>query len=92
MSTATPERKTSRIDLRMTDEQKRQIESAAALCGTSVSQWSIDRLLDSARSDIARARTTALSSQAFDEFVRQLTEPVDPTFEAFAKRKSIWEA
>lgn len=92
MPTATLERKTRRIDLRMTDEQKRQIESAAALCGTSVSQWSIDRLLDSARSDIAKARTTSLSSEAFDEFVHRLTEPIDPTFKAFAERKSIWEA
>lgn len=92
MPTAVLERKTSRIDLRMTDEQKRQIESAAALCGMNVSQWSIDRLLDSARNDIAKARTTSLSNEAFDEFARQLTEPVDPTFKAFAERKSIWEA
>ena len=92
MATAVLDRKTSRIDLRMTDEQKRQIERAAALCGTSVSQWSIDRLLDSARTDIANARKTTLSDQAFDEFARLLDEPVDPAFEAFAKRKTPWEA
>lgn len=38
MPTTALEHKTSRINLCMTNEQKRQIGSAAALCGMSVSQ------------------------------------------------------
>ena len=92
MTTATLVKKASRLDLRMTDEQKRQIEAAAAASGSSVSQWSLDRLLRSARREIAEQESTVLSAQAFDEFCRLLDGPADPVFARFAARKTIWEA
>lgn len=91
MPTALLERKTSRLDLRMTDSQKRQIEEAASICGTSVSQWSIDRLLASARADIESERRMELSVAAFDEFARLLDDAADQRFVSFAAQRSRWE-
>ena len=45
MATASLNLKTDRIDLRMTEEQKRQIETAAAIKGMSVSQLLNDLML-----------------------------------------------
>lgn len=91
MTTALLNRKTSRLDLRMTDSQKRQIEEAASICGISVSQWSINRLLASARADIESERRMELSAASFDEFARLLDDAVDPCFASFAAQRSRWE-
>lgn len=89
---AVAERKTSRIDLRMGAEQKRQIEAAAWLSGMSVSQWSISRLVESARRDIAEQEAIRLSEEAFDEFASLLDEPADPAFEEFSRGATRWDA
>lgn len=91
MATTTLGPKTSRIDIRMSDEQKRQIEEAAALNGLSVSQWSLGQLLASAREQIIASNVVHLSTEAFDEFARLLDEPVDPTFAALLSEEPAWE-
>ena len=91
MSEAVLDRKTSRLDLRMTDDQKRQIEAAARIDGVSVSQWSISHLLESARRAIADQSAMRLSSEAFDGFARLLDEPASSDFTAFAKGSTRWE-
>ena len=83
--------KSSRIDIRMTPEQKRQIEEAAILSGESLSQWSLGTLLASAREQLLAAHTMALSEESFNEFARLLDEPQDPTFTAFATQDTIWD-
>ncbi|OUP09231.1 DUF1778 domain-containing protein [Collinsella sp. An2] len=85
-------RKTGRLDLRMSDMQKGQIEQAAHLNGMSVSQWSISRLVEAARQEIAEQRFFELSTQAFDEFARLLEEPTEPRFDAFRRETTRWEA
>lgn len=92
MATTAAARKTSRLDLRMGAEQKRQIEAAAGISGMSVSQWSVSRLLESARRDIAEQGAMRLSAEAFDEFARLLDEPADPVFEAFSEGSTRWDA
>lgn len=91
MAQAVVERKTSRLDLRMTDEQKACIEEAASLCGQSVSQWSIGKLMNSATEDIAANRSMKLSDESFDLFVQALERPVDPVFASFLQGKTQWE-
>lgn len=83
--------KTSRIDIRMSSEQKRQIEEAAALNGLSVSQWSLGQLLASAREQILASSTIRLSAEAFDEFVRMLDEPADPAFVSLLDEEVTWQ-
>ena len=91
MATAVAERKTSRLDLRLADGQKRQIEAAASNCGVSVSQWALDRLLYCASQDNARARQIELSAESFEAFVRLLEGPQDPTYSEFLSGSTRWE-
>lgn len=93
MTTATleKERRTSRIDLRMTDRQKSQIEDAARISGVSVSQWAIDRLLSCARKDIAEDRLVGLPAEAFDQFVNALEQPTNEQFASFSSERTRWE-
>ncbi len=91
MATAALDRKTSRIDLRMTDEQKRQIETAASLAGASISQWSLSHLLESAQQTITDQATVRLSEKSFDEFARALDQQANLVFTEFAQGKTRWE-
>lgn len=91
MATGALHRKGSRLDLRMTGEEKRQIEEAAALNGQSVSQWSLGKLLESARNDILAAHSVRMTTEAFDKFAELLESPATPTFAEFAAEKTIWE-
>ncbi len=84
--------KTSRIDLRMTDDQKKQIERAASISGTSLSQWSIDRLLESAREVIAQQDAITLKAEAFDSFSAMLDEPINPRVIEFLNEEADWGA
>lgn len=85
------ERKSSRLDLRMTDEQREQIDAAARINGMSVSQWSMSRLMESARRDIAEQGLMRLSSESFDAFLALLEEPPSPEFEEFRSGATRWE-
>ena len=75
----------------MTDEQKRQIEYAAEINGVSVSQWSMGKLMESARRDIAEQQVILLADDAFDAFLDALDAPNDAATEAFIKEKTAWE-
>ena len=92
MPTLQKPKKDSRLDLRMTDEQRKQIDLAASINGVSVSQWCLNRLLDSARHDISEQKVMRLSTEAFESFASLLEQEPDPTFEAFRKEQTIWEA
>ncbi len=92
MNTAATERKNSRLDLRMTEDQKQQIELAASINGMSVSQWSLGQLMQSARRDIAEQGVMRMSAESFDEFARLLEKPPSPDFEEFSKGSTRWDS
>lgn len=85
------ERKTSRLDLRMSEEQRSRIDEAARLSGMSVSQWSMSKLMESAREEIAQNNLIVLAPSSFDEFERLLEQEVDPVFEKTRSRATRWE-
>lgn len=91
MATSVLEKKTSRLDLRMSDEQKRQIETAAHINGMNVTQWSLARLMESARRDIAEQASIKLSAEAFDEFAQMLDEPTDAAFTKLCEGSTRWD-
>ena len=92
MATITDAPKTSRLDLRLTEDEKEQIERAAAICGISMSQWSISCLLDRARELILQSRTLSLSDEAFANFSQMLDEPMPASFAAFLDEEATsWE-
>lgn len=85
------EKKNSRLDLRMTDDQRNQIDMAARINGMSVSQWSLNRLMESARRDIAEQGLMRLSAESFDRFAALLDADPAPEFEAFRSERTRWE-
>lgn len=82
--------KTSRMDIRMTADQRRQIERAAQLSGESISQWSLSTLIAHAQEVIAGSQAVAMTVESFDTFARLLDEPQDPTFATFAAGSTRW--
>ena len=91
MATISTSKKDARIDLRMTSEQKEEVELAASLSGISLSQWSLENLLASAREVIARSNHTVMSPADFDAFSEALDRPMNPKLERFVSQRSIWE-
>jgi uncharacterized protein (DUF1778 family) len=92
MSTATIERKNSRLDLRLTPQEKLCIERAASIEGISISAWSTSNLIRCAKEAIAADDQIALSARAFDSLVDALEKPQNSKFKKFASEKTIWEA
>ncbi len=88
MATAVKE---SRLDMRLTSEQRREIERAASLRGKSLTQWALDYLLEAARYDIERETVTQLSSDAFEAFAAAVDQPMPRAAQALAAEKAVWE-
>ncbi|PPL14980.1 type II toxin-antitoxin system TacA family antitoxin [Microterricola pindariensis] len=70
--------KSERLELRLTPEQKKEIEQAAAISGRSVTDFSIPLLVDEAAEIIRQERELKMSSAAWDAFNLILDEPAKP--------------
>lgn len=90
MATIATNQKTSRLDIRLTDEQRKIIERAAALKGSTLTQWTAQHLLDAARADIEQETTLRLESQAFDDFLDALEEPIPDSTAELMTRDPEW--
>jgi uncharacterized protein (DUF1778 family) len=67
--------KTNRIELRVTERQKSEIEHAAALMGRSITDFSVSVLVKEAEDVILRERDLMMSDKAWDAFNKVLDEP-----------------
>lgn len=67
--------KDSRIDLRLTVEQKRVIEQAAAVRGVSVSAYTLLHLLPQAQQDLEAQERLILSNRDRELFLSVLENP-----------------
>lgn len=90
MATATRGIKDSRFDMRMTHEQRAEVERAAAIKGKSLTQWALDNLLESARRDIEEESTTLLSRKAFAQFAEALDQPMADETRLLIEQKPVW--
>jgi uncharacterized protein (DUF1778 family) len=71
--------KPERLDLRLTVEQKRLIEDAAHLEGTTAAGFTVAAVMERAAEAVQRQRALVLSPEAWDEFVAALdAEPTMP--------------
>jgi uncharacterized protein (DUF1778 family) len=70
--------KNDRIELRLTREQKLEIEQAAAISGRSVTDFSVPLLVDQANEIIRQERQLAVSKEAWDAFNDILDLPAKP--------------
>lgn len=91
MATLTKQAKNSRFDMRMTADQRQEIERAAAIKGKSLTQWALDSLLSSARRDIEEETTTHLSQEQFEKLSAALSEPMPAATQALLQRTPIWD-
>lgn len=64
--------KRARLDMRMTEMQRREIEHGAAIRGVSLTQWVLENLLSTVRRDVSEESTTRFSIDAFNEFKNAL--------------------
>lgn len=91
VTTIASNKKNARLDLRMTAEQKEEAKLAASLSGISLSQWSFENLLTSAREVIARSGHMVMVPADYDAFVEALDAPMNPTLKKFVSQKTMWE-
>ena len=86
------EKKTARIDLRLTPRQRALFESAAATRNESLSQWATKHLEKSALIDIESGRTTYLSDADFDFLLHKLEDGTPPEqIQELLQQKYVWE-
>lgn len=69
--------KAQRLEARLTADQRRQIEQAAALAGESVSSFVVLAALERAESVVVEQATTVVPATYFDRLVASLDEPDD---------------
>ncbi|MFD4421937.1 DUF1778 domain-containing protein [Agromyces sp. NPDC058484] len=69
--------KDKRIELRLTSAQKDAIETAAAIEGRSITDFSMDALTAKADEVIRRDRELRVEAAAFDEFAALLDQPAN---------------
>ncbi|KJC63335.1 DUF1778 domain-containing protein [Agreia bicolorata] len=67
--------KSERLELRLTADQKQNIEQAAAISGRSVTEFSVPLLVEEAGEVIRQERQLRMSKQAWDSFNAILDEP-----------------
>lgn len=92
MATAVSQPKSCRLDMRMTAEQRAEIELAAAIKGKKITQWSLDSLLEAARRAIAEESTTRLSPAVFDEFAQALDKGMPAEAKQLIEQKPVWQS
>lgn len=92
MATLAKQPKNSRFDMRLTIDQRQEIERAASIKGKSLTQWALDSLLASARRDIEEETTTRLSQEEFSRFAVALDEPMRASTQELLRRTPIWSA
>ncbi|MEP6479275.1 MAG: DUF1778 domain-containing protein [Rhodoglobus sp.] len=90
MSTLT---KSNRIELRLTSEQKSEIERAAALSGRSVTDFSVPLLVREAEEVIRVERDLRMSKKSWDAFNEILNQPARAVggLADLLKRPSVFE-
>lgn len=77
MSVSETPRRTARIDIRTTEDERVLLVEAAQLTNRTVSEYIRTQALADARRDVEAARRFVLSPQAWDAFVEALEHPDD---------------
>jgi uncharacterized protein (DUF1778 family) len=67
--------KNERIELRLTEDQKRTIEQAATISGRSVTDFSVPLLIEGASEVIRQDRELHMSTEAWESFNEILNRP-----------------
>ncbi|MBT1175450.1 DUF1778 domain-containing protein [Bifidobacterium sp. LC6] len=87
---ATITQKSSRLDIRLTEEQRALIERAASLTGSTLTQWTAQHLIEAARRDIDKETTLRLNDTSFDAFLAALDAPTPNAAKELMMRDPQW--
>lgn len=82
--------RTDRIDMRLTEEEKRLIEQASAATGSRLTTWCINNLINDAKRDLHANAIIRLSDEAFDKFVENLDRPLTEKQQQFLAYQPEW--
>ena len=74
----TKERKSERIELRLTPSDKRMIQDAAAFRKNDVTDFILNTSLTEAQIALASRSRFSLNGKSWDEFVQLLDNPTEP--------------
>ena len=80
----------ARIDMRLTEEEKRLIEQASAATGSRLTTWCINNLINDAKRDLHANAIIRLSDEAFDRFVENLDRPLTEKQQQFLAYQPEW--
>ena len=78
MAELTQKRTISRLNFRIPSEIKERVEEAALVSGTTVTDFAITALANSAEEAIHRHQTRTLSNRDRDIFLKMLENPAEP--------------
>jgi uncharacterized protein (DUF1778 family) len=89
----TTERRSERVDLRMTPAAKRTLQRAAAVTNKTLTEFLLDTGLDAAFDTLADRRVFQLDEKRWDAFTAALAAPPknNPKLRGLLARKPAWE-
>lgn len=91
MSTVTAPTRDSRLDLRMTSDNRALISEAAQLSGTTLTDYVVSAALRAARVDVLQDRVLRLDPAAWDDFLAALDEPDSEAMSVLRRRVTRWD-
>ena len=92
MTTAGESTRAARLDLRLPKEARDLIAEAAALTGSSLTDYILGLVVPAARRDILESHTIKLSQESWSEFVEMLDRPDDARLAALREHTPEWGA
>ena len=75
-------KKTARLEVRVTEDYKKNIETAAYLRGQNMTEYVLDVLAEAANKTIRQHQILELTKKDINSFVDALTNPSAPTEQA----------
>ena len=75
-------KKTARLEVRVTEEYKKNVETAAYLRGQNMTEYVLDVLAEASSKTIRQHQLLELTKNDIDSFVDALLNPTSPTEQA----------
>ncbi len=92
MSAVAEPQRDARLDLRLPQETRVLISEAAALSGSSLTDYILNLVVPAARRDVLESRTIRLSRDAWDDFLDILDRPDNERLAALREHRPDWDA
>lgn len=90
--TATESPRPARLDLRLPQEVRDLIAEAAALSGSSLTDYILGLVVPAARREVMESHTLRLSREAWSEFIEILDRPDNEQLAALREHTPEWGA